>query len=172
MLRNRQKLLLHIYARAARLDDPSYRNVLREFAGVSSARDPNFSQSAFERCMASLERTLFDRVADGMVPDPRPCPLTFSDGYWASKIPDQGKITTRQAFRISQLWAALASRLPPEKREPSYLLGIAAHAVRGSVPSLDSLSSWAADRLIDALKDRIRSAGHDPKIVAENSVPF
>jgi len=160
MMRMRQKMLLHIYADAAELDDPSYRNLLREFAGVESSADRAMDQAGFETTMAALERVLFARVADGLVADPRPSRYIREEFYWRHRLPAAGYISTRQSHRIDELWTLVQSGLEPPQRSLEYLRGIMAKAT-GKRPQdigLAPLTQFQASAVIEALQDRLSYA--------------
>jgi hypothetical protein len=159
MISKAQKMLLHIYADAAGLSDPTYRDHLRHAAGVSSSADRTLSQQGFEAAMAALETVLFMRVHAGEVANPlgRSRYIT-SESYWRGKLPRVGYINTRQAYRIQELWQRLQEYLPPEHRNLVYLGGIIRKATGKVDPGYTCLSSGEADHLIDALKDRLAHA--------------
>ena len=69
-LSNRQKAALAIARKAAGLDDPAYRLILCNLAGVASAKDRRWRRVDYIAVMAILE----DR-ADGRLPG-------FTPGYW------------------------------------------------------------------------------------------
>lgn len=169
MIHASQKMLLHVYAGAARLSDPTYRNYLAAAAGVNSAADPSMSQSGFEAAMAALETVLFQRVAAGEVPDPRGRNRYIrSEFYWRDKLPKAGLINSRQAHRIEGLWIALCNWLPPEQRNLEYLGRIVRKATGKRDPGITALTDREAGCLIDALKDRI---AHAIRAIETESVP-
>lgn len=170
MIKDVQKGLLHIYAHAAGLSDPAYRNVLREEAGCVSAADSDFRQNGFERAMARLEATLFDRVDRGLVSDPigRSRWIRSRD-YWRRRLPRRGFSTTRQSHRILDLWSRLAPALPEDARSFDYLGGIIRQAV-GRRADAVSLSQSEAAAVIDALQDRLAHAAVGATRLEE--VPF
>jgi hypothetical protein len=156
MIQNRQKFLLHHYARAAGLSDPAYRSILRRYAGVTSAAHKAFSQSGFDRVMAALETTLFDRVNRGEAPDPLGADRWIhSEFYWRGRLPDNNYVNARQALCIRELWEALQSSLPPEHRTIAYLAGIIHKATGKQNVGYAALTSSEAGALIDALRDRL-----------------
>lgn len=159
-LHTSQKMLLHVYAQAAALDDPTYRNHLREAAGCVSAADPTFSQAGFEAAMASLETVLWQRVLARQVPDPRAQGNRYirAEFHWRDRLPRQGLINSRQAYRIQGLWTALCNWLPEEQRSVVYLAGIIRQATGRPDLYLSGLTEHQAAQLIDALKDRIAHA--------------
>lgn len=161
-----QKMLLHEYARAAHLNDPTYRNYLRAHAGVKSAADRAMSQSGFEATMAALETVLFQRVAAGEIPSPLGVSRYIrAEFYWRKKLPQTGFINSRQAHKINELWASLTGHLPPGQSSGAYLAGIILKATGRDVGFL-SLTQPEAASLIDALQNRLAhcisaSAAHD-----------
>ena len=163
MIQSSQKRLLHIYAHAAGLSDPTYRNHLVQAAGVSSAADPNLTQSGFESAMASLETVLFQRVAAGEVPDPRGrSRYILEEYYWRNKLPRSGLINSRQAHRIESIWQQLCQWLPAENRNLEYLGGIVRKSTGKRDPGYTALTSYQAANLIDALQDRLSYAVQTP----------
>jgi hypothetical protein len=156
---NSQKSLIHLYARAARLDDATYRNYLRACAGVSSAADPKFPQGGFDDLMAALERELAGRADRGEVPDPvRPGGRIRNLTYWQSRRPSRGVINSRQAWRIQKLWTDLQPLIPPEHRTVDYLCRIVHKATGKRDTGYAALTASEANALIDALTDRINHA--------------
>lgn len=157
MLRRRQKMLIHIYKEAASLDDPSYRALLREHAGCSSAADPAFSNPGFDRVISALERELFSRISENRVRDPRPSRYIKDEFYWRRrcgvdpKSGAAGYITTRQAHRIDELWQKILPSLTPEQRRPEYLKGIIQKATGKPDVGLAPLTYAQAAQVIDAL---------------------
>lgn len=166
MLRPAQKMLLHIYAQAAALDDPSYRAILREHAGVESSASKEMDNKGFDRVISSLERVLFDRVRDGRVKDPRPSRYISDEFYWRRRCGvdrstgDAGFITTRQAHRIDQLWKALLPTLPIDKQTMDYLKSIMIKSTGKPDIGLAPLTHAQANLVINALGDRVMHARH------------
>jgi len=166
-----QKMLLHVYAQAGGINDPTYRNVLRALAGVSSAADPAMTQTGFEQAMASLETMLFTRVHAGDVPSPiGKSRYIQSEFYWRKKLPQTGLINSRQRSLIDQLWNRLFEFLPQEKADSGYLAAMIVKAT-GRHVDVWNLSHQEAGCVIDALKDRlsyaIRGAGNPETQVLE-----
>jgi hypothetical protein len=176
MIQLRQKALLHIYAAAADLPAPVYRDILRRAAGVSSAADRSLSQGGFERAMAALETVLFQRVAAGEVDNPvGRCRYIQSQTYWRAKLPREGLINSRQAYRIQDLWTRLQEFLPEADRNLGYLAGIIRKATGKPDPGYTCLTCAEADCLINALRDRLAHAiSHQPSAISHSSeeVPF
>lgn len=163
MLKARQVMLLHIYAKAAALADDDYRGLLFRASGCRSSRDPRFDQPAFEAVMSALEAVLFDRVATGLVPDPMPLSRhILRRDYWRgrSRLHNNGRITPRQRHLIMDLWTQLAPQIGfPDIGSPEavkYLIGIvrAGTGNPGRLAAI-SLSEHEAAILIDALRDRL-----------------
>jgi len=168
MINNRQKSLLHIYAHAAGISKPTYRNILRESAGVPSAADPGMSNSGFDRAMAALEATLFARVARGEVPDPRGRSRWIHDEFhWRHRLPSRNGINTRRRYQIEQLWTQLCKFLPDSKCTASYLLGIV-HKATGRDVLIHQLTNHESGFVLDALRDRLSYAIKQ----ATETVPF
>lgn len=167
MLANTQKKLIHLYARAADLDEVTYRNYLRACAGVSSAADPKFDQAGFEEVMSQIERELESRADRGEVPDPvRPGGRIRNLRYWRSRRPAAGMINSRQAWRIEKLWRDLQPMIPEENRNVNYLCRIVHKATGKRDIGYAALSAAEANSLIDALTDRLNHAQ------ALSDVPF
>ena len=159
MINPRQKMLLHIYKDAADLSDPTYRNILREAAGVSSAAEPAFNQAGFERAMSLLETSLFIAVHAGRVPNPIGLSRHIRrEFYWRKRLPGAGMITTRQAHAIRQKWNRLCEFLPDEKCTPQYFHGIVEKAIDRVEINLSGLTGKEAGFIIDALDDRLSYA--------------
>lgn len=157
-------MLLHIYADAARLDDPTYRSCLREHAGVVSAADPDFSQHGFDHSMAALETVLFERVHRGMVTNPLGKNRYIRDEtHWRDRLPRRGHLNTRQVYKINELWTRLQEYLDPAQRNLLYLTGIIRKATGKLDSGFSALTSSEAENLIDALKDRLSYAIANPQ---------
>jgi hypothetical protein len=160
MIQDVQKGIIHLYARAADLSDPTYRNILREHAGVSSAADRRFSQAGFDAVMAALETALFTRVHEGNVPNPIGRHRKIrSEFYWRHRLPQEGFITSRQAHRIEELWAGLLPYIDPEKQNKSYLRAIMVRATGRQDIGSGPLTFRQAAMVIDALQDRNAYSG-------------
>jgi hypothetical protein len=174
MIQNKQKMLLHIYADAAGLSDPTYRDHLRHSAGVSSASDRALTQSGYERAMAALETVLFMRVHAGEVANPiGHNRYITSEFYWRSKLPREGMINSRQRYRIEELWTRLQQYLAADQRTLAYLAGITRKATGKPDPGYTCFTAGEADSLIDALKDRLAHAIKQPVPSPEEEVvPF
>jgi len=159
MIQNTQKHLIHEYKRAARLSDPTYRDILHARAGVGSAADQEFSQSGFDQAMAALETVLFERVDRGQVPNPIGNNRYIrSRDYWRGRLGKHGKINSRQYQRIMQLWNQLGEWMPDDQRRPEYLAGIVCHATGKPDIGVTALNSGQAWCVIEALKDRLAHA--------------
>lgn len=159
MIAKRQKMLPHIYSQAASLSDPTYRNVLREAAGVSSCADRRMTQSGFERLMASLETLLFERVHRGEVADPRGVNRWIhSEYYWRGKLPSTGGINSRQLHAIESLWARCCEFMPESQCNQAYLAGIVRRACGREDAGVLNLSIQEAGYVLDALRDRLAHA--------------
>ena len=154
MIHNRQKFLLHLYSGAAGLNEPTYRNVLADSAGVASAADPDLTQTGFERAMAALETMLFTRVHAGQVSSPIGHNKHIAqEFYWRHRLPRAAFINSRQAWKIESLWSRLCDYLPEDQRTSAYLAGIL-HQATGRVDTgYESLTMSEATCLIDALRD-------------------
>lgn len=159
MIQNKQKMLLHIYADAAGLPDPVYRDILLRSAGVHSSADRSLTQSGWEHTMAALETVLFQRVHAREVSNPiGRSRYIISEFYWRSKAPRAGLINSRQAYKIQELWGDLQQYLHEDDRNLVYLGGIIRKATGKQDPGYTCLTAGEADSLINALKDRLAHA--------------
>lgn len=156
MISNQQKSLLHKYARAARLQEPIYRSILKAHAGVASAADPDMTQSGFEGAMAALETVLWERVAAG---DAAP-PARIARDYWRRRADRNtpGRVNSRQYHKIMQIWAQLGEWMPDGSRTPEYFAGIIHRATGKNDIGVTALSASQAWSVIEALKDRLSHA--------------
>jgi hypothetical protein len=177
----KEKMLIHVYASAAQIPDPHYRQVLRQKTGKGSCADPAFSHADADRVLAALEATLFDRVRRGDVPDPRPRSRWIREEYhFRRRVDDPARINSRQAWAIRGLWEKLCPYLPESERTPQYMAGIVARATGRSDIGLHALSAADAGMVIDALRDRLAYAIRNPgdhhaesaRICADSAVPF
>jgi hypothetical protein len=173
MIKPSQKSLPHIYASAARLSDPAYRDQLRHAAGVSSCSDPKFTQSGWENVMAALETVLFMRVHAGEVPNPiGRSRYILTEFYWRHRLPREGMINSRQAYKIQDLWTRLQEYLPEEHRNLVYLGGIIRKSTGKTDPGFTCLTGAEAESLINALKDRFAHAlSSRPSLPSVQNVP-
>lgn len=161
MIKKNQKFIIHEYARAARLSEPAYRDILHRQAGVGSAADPEMSQSGFETVMAALETVLFERVNAGEIPSPiNRSKYIHARTYWRNKAAQQsrGRVNSRQYHLIMQLWAQLGEWMPDDQRTPEYFAGIVCHATGKQDIGVSALTSSQAWCVIEALKDRLSHA--------------
>lgn len=165
MIRPDQIKLLHIYAHAAGLSKPAYRQILRTHAGVPSCADPAMTQHGFEAVMAAIETVLWQRAADGAVP--RPTSWRFQDQhYWRKRLPAAGRINSRQFHRINQIWLQLCEFLPAAQTTGEYFAGIVQRATGRADLGASALTAAQAGLVIDALTDRLSYA-----IRAKNNQP-
>lgn len=159
MIHKRQKMLAHVYADAAELDQMDYRTLLRTATGLASCADPEMTQSGYENFMAMLEARLFDRVDRGLVEDPRGRNRYIKDAhYWRGRLPRAGRINSRQVKLIRDIWAQLQRYLPSDKAGTDYFAGIVRKATGLRSLGLEALTREQAALVIDALKDRLRYA--------------
>lgn len=186
------RALLHVYPSMAGIDDAERRRLMVQIAGIYSARQPIGARN-FDKLMAEFERILWDRVDAGHARDPRLCrscgkPLVRLDNgfgacplncerrkvyawtrdYWQSRSSGRaGAASTRQVWKLKQLWTLLQDYLQDVDRTESYLARIIADAA----PSQDGLRQTAAGDIlwdtislvqaaatIEALKDRLKHA--------------
>lgn len=156
MIKPQQKTIPHIYARAAALEDATYRAILREECGVLSLADCRVTQAGWERLMASLEAVLFERVASGRVPSPIGRIRYISrPRYWRDRLPAPGRISSRQAKLIEDCWLALLPSLAPAQRSRDYLSGIIRQATGRTSVGESALTSHEAAQVLDALKSKL-----------------
>jgi len=169
MIQNNEKMLIHIYAQAAGVRGPHYRQLLKATTNKDSSADPAFSHADCDRILASLETILFDRVHRGEISDPRTNGHKWikDEFHFRTRCRGPGLINSRQAHIIDQLWTELQPWLQTEQRVPSYIAGIIRKATGRFDIGLTALSSSDAGHVIDALKDRLASA-----IKSSNEVPF
>ena len=152
---------IHAYKKAAALQDPEYRQILKASTGKASSK--LFTESDFDRAMAAIEAVLFDRVAAGRVRDPdwiqNPC-------HWRLRLPREGYANTRLIHALRERWSLLLDYLPDSERCDLYLAGIIRQATGRDVPGLvqDGRISWtcipaaAAGLSITAINDRLAHA--------------
>ena len=163
MIHNRQKMLIHIYKEAAELTEAYYRELLVRHAGYRSAAAKSFPQHGFDLVMAALETVLFDRVDQGIVPDPIGSNRHIrSRDYWRGRLVQTGMINTRQLHQITALWNQLAPMIgfadPNAPNAMHYIMRIVCRSIGREIVGLESLSLSEASNLIDALKDRLSYA--------------
>lgn len=173
MIKSTQKQLIHEYARAAKLEDATYRNFLLNRAGVTSSADPSMTQRGFELLMAALEIELFRRVASGQVPSPIGHSRNIrSETYWRDRCPDRGRATTRQMHEVWEMAGRLFGH-GSLGQFGGYLEGMAERAT-GRAANIEDLSVVSASALIDALRDRLASQVKPPSTADQeaSSVPF
>jgi len=174
-----QLALIHIYAHDAAISDEQRREIMREACGVTSS--VMLDQAGFERAMAALERTLWERVDAGLAPDPRRCsvcqrPLiregrdgrcpegcqtrrvhAWSRTHWQSRCPASGMANSRELHMLFGLWFLLADSLPADKQAEPYLAAIIAKsATDGSAPS-ERIARLLDERSL-IRRDRIRQS--------------
>ena len=161
--RARQIGLIHVYSRAAGLSRGEYRHLLQMHStcGATTSKDPRLTQWDFDVVMAVVEMQLEERRV--AMPDPPPLPRKITDlHYWRRKNPRLGEMNSRQRHMILDeqygLWPQLKPLLPPDKRTPDYLLGIAQHACGYRIGTIWDMKAWQASLLIEALKDRLQYA--------------
>ncbi len=163
MITRREIAAIHVYAGLAGLDDGDYRALLHHAAGVTSSKA--LDQDGFERVMASLEATLWCRVEEGMVPDPRQNPkhAHLQVDHWRRRRPEKGVCNSRLRWKLERIWRELCPLLDPWDRSEGYLAAIIAHA--GGIERdgwyVDGLIQWdrlpyrAAYLAVNALRDRL-----------------
>jgi len=188
MITKREKALTHIYPDLAGLTPGERRQLMVQTVGVYSSLQLN--QAAYEVLMARLEENLWTRVDRGQCPDPRTCtkcgrPLVrLRDGkgqcpelcqtrkvyawtrdYWRRKLPREA-VSSRQVWKLKQLWSLLVDYLPPDKATHEYLARIILKAEHEDAADLArilrhghlqwrNLKPKEAHDAIEALKDRL-----------------
>ncbi|MDD5705080.1 MAG: hypothetical protein PHR35_04085 [Kiritimatiellae bacterium] len=152
MISRREKALLHIYAQAAGLDKPTYRNILREHAGVSSSADPAMSQGDFRRAMASLEIHLWSAVDAGASIH---LPAVVSRrGYWQTRVPvSRAGVGPSKVQLIHRLQDELTLLLPGTGAErDAYIQASMERAIGTPISQAAALSDRHADAVIECLR--------------------
>lgn len=160
MITTAEKRLIHIYAQAAQLSQPTYRSLLEAQTGKLSSADPDFTHHDADNVLICLETLLFQRVDAGQIPDPVAAGNRWirDRHHFRRRAQGPGRITTRQAHRIETLWAQLVPHLPPDQQTPAYLAAILAHATGKCDIGITALTKRHAACLITALQDRIAHA--------------
>lgn len=126
-LTDRQIALIHIAAKAVKLDDAQYRLLLSNVAGVTSSDD--LDQAGFEDVMAVLEDMGWPPLKD--------------QDYWRRKVSERGQSTgSRMAFKIRQLHEGL----------PYPLEALCRRFSEGRTDKLEELKPREAWKLIEGLK--------------------
>lgn len=166
MTSTREKALVHIYADLAGLTRQEYRAILHNTAGVATSK--NLDQDGFERVMSVLEASLWNRVAEGVVADPRTDPrhARMNPTYWRSRTPGKGTCNSRLRWKLDRIWDLLAPMLPEEERNEGYLAAIIANAggieregwFDGYRIQWERVPYRAAYLAVNALNDRLRYA--------------
>jgi hypothetical protein len=173
MIHLKQKALAHIYKDAAGINDLVYRGILADNAGVKSCADRRMTQDGFDHVMAALEAVLFDRVARNEVKDP--CginPWIRTSDHWRRKLPQGGRMNSRQLFKLRRAWDMLGEFLETGQHTDAYLTGIVEHSVGRKINDWPDLSAAEAGFVIDALNDRItaaikRARKEDPSVIPD-----
>lgn len=144
MITSREKALLHIYA--AGVDRPTYCNILREHAGVSSSADPAMTQGGFRRAMAAIE---IRRETAGLPP-----PRGYRTGYWQSIVPVVRAAVGHTKVRlIHSLIDQLSLTLPGLGHErDQYIQASVDRAAGRRVESIPDLTDRQADAVIACLR--------------------
>ena len=162
MLTRKNKMMIGIYRRAANLDEAEYRQLLKTHSGCVSSTESGFTQTAFDRVMAALERQLFLRVDHKAVQNP----IGLSEhirrrDYWQRRLASTqaGLCNTRQQYLIRESWGILAGSKgysnPNSPDAIAYLSGIVRKATGLDQVGHDALTSAQAAAVIDAIKDRL-----------------
>jgi len=155
---NRQKGIVKTYQRYAGMADPEYRALLHEITGATSSRDTHLCQFHFDCVMPLLEIRAHLAETNGCTAGRKPANLT-DWYYWRDRSPARGKASTRELWKIAQLWDLLTPHLPESARTHQYLCAIAAHAIgHRQVEHLHELTIAQAGMLIEALFDRLAHA--------------
>lgn len=154
---NSQKGLIKSYQRYAGMADPDYRALLHQYAGATSSRDKHLTQYHFDVIMPLIETRAHLAETNGAARGRRPSKLS-NWYYWRDRSPARGKASTRELWKIKQLWETLQPLLPESERGHAYVCGIAGHATGKKVEHLHELTVGQALSLIEALKDRLSHA--------------
>jgi hypothetical protein len=163
MLERKQLGMIHVAAKKAGLDDPAYRLVLANVAGVESAKD--LSQGGFEDVMAVLE----DLHGEGT--------------YWRATVAARGRFANRRLVRkIEELhgeYVRAAERAGVDPAERYKLPGLVAGACGERTRDPARLAPYQAYNLIEQLKKIIaRTAPAAPApvpaatVAAGDEIPF
>lgn len=160
---------VHVYKTLAKLSDHEYRTLLYQVTGCRSSADLRLTQDDYDRFMAALELTLWERYGQGLCDAP---PAWVRPRYWQDRCPANGRVNSRQLRLIrglaERLLAELAKRPPGggDYHAPAtvdaWLWGVARQA-GCPVDRIEELGEKEADRIIEACKDRLRGMGIDPK---------
>jgi hypothetical protein len=158
MWTNKQKGIVKTYQRYAGMADLEYRALLHEQTGAQSSRDAHLTQYHYDAFMPLLEIRAHLAETNGLAVGRRPSKLS-NWYYWRDRSPAKGKATTREIWKVMQLWDLLTPLLPESERTHEYLCAIAAHACgRRKVEHLHELTIGQCSMLIEALKDRVAHA--------------
>ncbi|MCX7009662.1 MAG: DUF1018 domain-containing protein [Kiritimatiellaeota bacterium] len=155
-----QVITVQKYKRWAKLDEPTYRDLLDRAAGVGSSKF--LSQRQFDTVMSWIEALLWDRVDAGAVP----APAGVQRFYWRHKAPASGMMNSRLRWKMERWWGMLADYLPEAERNADYLAGIIRKACGHPLETIvhEGCMQWeqipqsAAVLALEAIKDRLRHA--------------
>lgn len=150
MIGSNEKKLIHQYARAAKLTDAEYRDILEFESGKRSTADPEFTHTDTDHVLVALETVLWERIRKGVVRQPKQIRNEFHFRHKYGGAADTA--SPRQLHRIDQLWCQLSEFL--ETSTPDYLMGITFKAT-GVANRPGQLTRHQAAQLIQALKDRL-----------------
>ena len=155
MWTNKQKARIKAYQRAAGMGDQEYRQMLYTHTGAMSSTHETLSQRHFDKFMPVLELRVEAAVARGAA---RPKWLR-NLRYWRNRIPQGGEMSTRQRWKIEQLFRHLAPLIEePVADEYRYLARMAEQACGRRVRDFWQMQAWQANLLTEALKDRLQYA--------------
>jgi hypothetical protein len=158
MWTNRQKGIVKTYQRYAGLADPEYRALLHEQTGATSSRDAHLTQYHFDAFMPRLEIRAHLAETNGLAVGRKPAKLS-NWYYWRDRSPERGKASSRELWKVTNLWDSLLHHLPETQRCHAYLCALAAHACgQRKVEHLHELTIGQCGMLIEALKDRLTHA--------------
>jgi len=159
---DKQKGLIHKYAKLARLSRAEYEGLLTETARVETSC--RLDQVGFDLIMPVLEAILWDRIDAGIVPDPHVRGAHIERFHWRNKAPKEGMADSRHCHKIKVLWGLLMDYLPETARNDAYLAGIISKVSginRHDLLGADATIAWekvpnnAARLAIEAIKDRL-----------------
>ena len=154
---NQQKGLIKSYQRYAGMSDPDYRDLLHTYAGATSSRDRHLTQFHFDVVMPLIETRAHLAETNGLTRGRKPSKLS-NWYYWRNKAPGKGQASSRELWKIEQVWKMLTPLLPESERGHAYLCGIASHATGEKISHLHTLTVSQALAVIEALKDRLAHA--------------
>jgi len=153
------------YAQYCLLDDVAVRYQLYTVTGQMHEESEALDNEDFELAMAHMEEFMEGMIANRHIELPKSVDIN----YWRSRKPD-GKLTSRQRYELSDVWAKLKQYLPPERQTYAYFSGIAQSVLRlrNAPEDIGELSRRQGVKLIEMLKRRLKQ--EEDRI--QEAVPF